>query len=100
MSNVEASRYKRNDQSDNSSSVDQQKRKKGRKMKKSIGSSLDDQEVDERKVSALVMWYLPVIDRLKRLFSNSRGAELMIWHAVSDGGKTDGKLGHPMDARQ
>jgi len=26
------------------------------------------------------MWYLPVIDRLKRLFSNPNNAKLMMWH--------------------
>jgi hypothetical protein len=31
-------------------------------------------------ISALVMWYLPVIDHLKRVFSNPRDAELVRWH--------------------
>jgi hypothetical protein len=51
----------------------------------------------ERKVSALVMWYLPVIDRLKRMFSNPRDAELLLLHVNH---KTDGKIQHPADGRQ
>jgi hypothetical protein len=35
----------------------------------------------KRKIPALVMWYLPVIDHLKRLFSNPRDAELVHWHS-------------------
>jgi hypothetical protein len=34
----------------------------------------------ERKVPALVMWYLSIIDCLKRMFSNSREAQLLLWH--------------------
>jgi hypothetical protein len=40
----------------------------------------DSQESKERKVSALVMWYLPVIDHSKRMFSNAREAQLLLWH--------------------
>jgi hypothetical protein len=36
-----------------------------------------------------VMWYLPVIDRLKCMFSNPRDAELLLWHVNR---KTDGKI--------
>jgi hypothetical protein len=32
----------------------------------------------ERKVPALVMWYLPMIDRLKRMFSNTRDVEILL----------------------
>jgi hypothetical protein len=32
------------------------------------------------KIPALVMWYLPLIDRLKRVFSNPRDVELVRWH--------------------
>jgi hypothetical protein len=34
-----------------------------------------------RKIAALVMLYLLVIDRLKRVFSNPRDAELVNWHS-------------------
>jgi hypothetical protein len=35
----------------------------------------------KRKIPALVMWYLLVIDHLKRVFSNPRDAELVRWHS-------------------
>ena len=35
---------------------------------------------NKTKIPQLVMWYLSVKDRLKRLFSNPRDAELMRWH--------------------
>jgi hypothetical protein len=38
------------------------------------------------------MWYLPVIDCLKRMFLNYRDVMIMIWHATLDGHDKDGKL--------
>jgi hypothetical protein len=38
-----------------------------------------------------------VIDRLKRMFSNPRDAELLLWHVNCN---TDGKIRHPMDGKQ
>ena len=43
-------------------------------------------------------WYLPIVPRLKRLFSNANDAKLMRWHA--DGRTTDGHLRHPADGLQ
>jgi hypothetical protein len=43
------------------------------------------------------MWYLPVIERLKRMFSNPRDVELVLWHVNC---KMDGKIQHPVDDRQ
>jgi hypothetical protein len=43
------------------------------------------------------MWYLPVINRLKRMFTNSRNVELLLWHVNR---KMDGKIRHPIDGRQ
>jgi hypothetical protein len=34
----------------------------------------------KRKILALVMWYLPIIERLKRMFSIAREAQLLLWH--------------------
>ena len=53
----------------------------------------------QRSIPALVMWYLPVVDRLRCLFTNPEDAELMCWHA-SDERKHIGKLQHPSDAKQ
>jgi hypothetical protein len=57
----------------------------------------DSQGSKERKVPALLMWYLPVIDRLKCMFSNAREAQLLLWHVQR---KRDGKIQHPADGRQ
>jgi hypothetical protein len=43
------------------------------------------------------MWYLPVIDHLKHMFSNPRDVELLLWHVNH---KTDGNIRHPADDRQ
>ena len=54
----------------------------------------------KRKIPTMVMWYLPVIARLKRLFSNPRYSELMSWHYEQARNKTDETLRHPSDASQ
>src|SRR5438132_13834550 len=54
----------------------------------------------KRKIPAMVMWYLPVIARLKLLFSNPRNSELMNWHVEQACNKTDELLRHPSDASQ
>jgi hypothetical protein len=51
----------------------------------------------ERKVPSLMMWYVPMIERLKRMFSNLRDVNLLLWHVNH---KTDGKIRHPADGRQ
>jgi hypothetical protein len=60
---------------------------KKNKNKTIIGSESVDDETDpdkedkkKRKITALVIWYLPVIDHLKCVFSNPRDAELVCWH--------------------
>jgi hypothetical protein len=42
--------------------------------------SIGTDTTSQRKVPALVTWYLLVEDHLKRLFSNPKTAELMTWH--------------------
>jgi hypothetical protein len=76
------SRYKR---SYNHVYVDTMKKKN--KKNTAIGPDSVDDENDsdkednkKRKIPALVMWYLPVIDHLKCVFSNPRDAELVRWH--------------------
>jgi hypothetical protein len=72
------SRYKR---SYNHVYVDTMKNKN---KKTAIGPESVDDKTDydkedkkKRKIPTLVMWYLPMIDRLKRVFSNPRNAELV-----------------------
>jgi hypothetical protein len=43
------------------------------------------------------MWYLPMIDHLKHMFSHSMDAQLLLWHVEQ---KADGKIKHPTDGRQ
>jgi hypothetical protein len=49
-------------------------------------------------IPAKVMWYLPIIPRLERLYANPKDAKLLRWHA--DERKKDGKLRHPADGIQ
>jgi hypothetical protein len=64
--------------------ADTMKKKIKNKNKTTAGPKIVDDEDDlykedmmKRKIHALVIWYLPVIDHLKRVFSNPRDAELM-----------------------
>jgi hypothetical protein len=45
------------------------------------------------------MWYLLVIDRLKRVFSNPRDAELVRWHSEKHR-KNNEEIRHPTDGTQ
>jgi hypothetical protein len=79
------SRYKR---SYNHMYAGTMKKKTKNKNKTVIGSESVDDETDpdkednkKRKITALVIWYLPVIDHLKCVFSNPRDAELVCWHS-------------------
>jgi hypothetical protein len=45
------------------------------------------------------MWYLPVIDHLKRVFSNPRDAELVRWHSEKCR-KNNEEIRHPADGTQ
>jgi hypothetical protein len=53
-------------------------KKKGTK-KKQISSQQDEEEEGymQRKSPALLMWYLPVIDRLRAIFGNPKDAKLI-----------------------
>ena len=51
-----------------------------------------------KRVHAKVMWYDPIIPRLKRLFRNKEHAKLMRWH--KEDRKKDGKLRAPADGSQ
>ena len=71
------------------------------RYKSNSNTSLEPSEATEgrqRKIPQLVMWYLPVKDRITRIYSNPRDAELMRWH--EEGRKKDGMIRHPADARQ
>jgi hypothetical protein len=71
-------------------------KREGRKWKNTAPPDQDSQGSKERKVPSLVMWYLPVIDLLKRMFSNAREAQLLLWHAQR---KRDEKIRQPASVR-
>jgi hypothetical protein len=78
------------------------KKKKGDKKTSAAKQILAQQDEEEegytrRKSSALSVWYLLVIDRLRALFVNPEDAKLMSWHASSERKKGDGMLRHPSD---
>ncbi|XP_058725960.1 uncharacterized protein LOC131597270 [Vicia villosa] len=49
-----------------------------------------------KRPPAKVLWYLPIIPRLKRLFSNANDAKNILWHAIER--ECDGQLRHPADS--
>jgi Transposase family tnp2/Domain of unknown function (DUF4218)/Transposase-associated domain/Domain of unknown function (DUF4216) len=51
-----------------------------------------------KKIPAKVMWYFPIIPRLKRLFRNKSHAKLVRWHKEER--KQDQMLRHPADGSQ
>ena len=50
-------------------------------------------DAKQRRFPALVMWYLPVTDCLRRIFLNPKEATLMTWW-------DDDKIAHPADCSQ
>ena len=80
--NCGASRYKVNEDCDEGTNTGK-KRKKGRKKNDSSqnveeeNNTLAVYDTNQRRILALVMWYLSSIDRLRRLFSNLSDSELI-----------------------
>jgi len=70
--------------------------------KPQISFPVDEEEEGymQRKSPALLVRYMPVIDRLRALFGNPEDAMLMSWHASAERIKGDGKLLHPSDGKQ
>jgi hypothetical protein len=86
--------------------ADTMKKKIKNKNKIAIGPKSVDDEADpdkedkaKRNIPALVLWYLPVIDHLKRVFSNPRDAELVRWHSKKRRENVE-EIRHPMDGTQ
>ncbi|XP_022007380.1 uncharacterized protein LOC110906580 [Helianthus annuus] len=57
-----------------------------------------DDDVMKNGPPAKLLWYFPIIPRLKRLFANPKGSKLLRWH--SEERKDDGKLRHVADSPQ
>jgi hypothetical protein len=78
---------------------------KNKNKKTAIGPESVDDETDsgkedkKRKIPTFVMWYLPVIDCLKCVFSNPRDVELVHWHS-EEHRKNDEEIRHPTDGTQ
>jgi hypothetical protein len=89
-----ASWYKWNDNIEEDS---YNNKRKGRKRKNTAPPDQYNQGSKERKVPALVMWYLPIIDRLKRMLSIVREAQLLLWHVQWKRAK---QIQHLADGRQ
>jgi Transposase family tnp2 len=54
-------------------------------------------EIESTKgANAKVIWYLPILPRLQRLFSNPKDVKLLLWHVECR--KEDGMLRHPADS--
>ena len=53
---------------------------------------------NKKRVPTKVMWYFPLIPRLKHLFMNKTNAKLMRWHKEEY--KQDNMLRHPADGSQ
>lgn len=66
------------------------------KSRRDVGE--DDGCSRRRGVPRKVVWYLPILPRLKRLFANKKEAKLLRWH--KEGRKNDGLLRHPADGAQ
>jgi hypothetical protein len=59
----------------------------------------DKEDKQKRKIPTLVMWYLPVIDHLKCVFTNPRDVEPVHWHSEKHR-ENDEKIRHPADGTQ
>jgi hypothetical protein len=71
-----------------------------KRNRKGAANSVAEAPDTTLSISEMVMWYLPVADRLRCFFSNPKDAELMCWWDSYKRKKGDGKLRHPTDARQ
>ncbi|GJS09771.1 hypothetical protein Tco_0366567 [Tanacetum coccineum] len=55
-------------------------------------------DVTKNGPPAKLLWYLPIIPRLKKLYENPKDAKLLRWHATER--KNDGKMRHVADFPQ
>jgi hypothetical protein len=101
-----ANRYKNNDLysgGEEEASTGKKRNKKG--VKKAVQESQPPEDTPlgndakQRRIPALVMWYLPVTNRLRRMFLNPKEATLMTWW--DDERKVDDEnIAHPVDCSQ
>ena len=68
------------------------------KIRRDDPGEVEDEARPRKRVPAKVMWYAPIIPRLKRLFQNKEHAKLLRWH--KEDRKKDVMLRHPADGSQ
>ena len=81
---VEPSRYKNNDfYGGDEASTEKKRNRKGTKKVVQESQPPEDtplgNDAKQRRIPALVIWYLPETDRLRRIFLNPKEAALMTW---------------------
>ena len=98
------SRYKNNDlYGGDEASMEKKRNKKGTKKVVQESQPPEDtplgNDAKQRRIPTLVMWYLPVTDRLRCIFLNPKEAALITWW--DDERKVDDdKIAHPADCSQ
>jgi hypothetical protein len=68
------------------------------KIRRDDPGDVEGESTPRKRVPAKVMWYAPIIPRLKRLFQNKEHAKLLRWH--KEDRKKDVMLRHPADGSQ
>jgi hypothetical protein len=68
------------------------------KIRRDDPGDVEGEPTPRKRVPAKVMWYAPIIPRLKRLFQNKEHAKLLRWH--KEDRKKDVMLRHPADGSQ
>ncbi|XP_071676775.1 uncharacterized protein [Lolium perenne] len=68
------------------------------KIRRDDPGDVEGESTPRKRVPAKVMWYAPIIPRLKRLFQNKEHAKLLRWH--KEDRKNDVMLRHPADGSQ
>src|SRR3954462_5621271 len=68
------------------------------KIRRDDPGDVEGESTPRKRVPAKVMWYAPIIPRLKRLFQNKEHVKLLRWH--KEDRKKDVMLRHPTDGSQ
>ena len=68
------------------------------KIRRDDPAEVEGEPCPRKRIPCKVMWYAPIIPRLKRLFQNKEHAKLLRWH--KEDRKKDEMLRHPADGSQ
>jgi len=61
-------------------------------------NSEDSGQIEKEGYTLKVVWYLPIVPKLKRFFANNKDTKNLRWHATER--RCDGLLRHPADSMQ